>query len=167
VDEALENLQRYAPRYRNIINANSDDDVIDVIGSVPGNATTDFGAPRVVGPWDDEVDTLSKRIARVEALASCWQFFDETVASAPAYLLKGPRGGGRDRDQVVDHVREAERHYAPKIGVRIAPRTPWPEQRALLTKGLIASPSNEKWPIDFALRIIAWHVVDHAWEIED
>ena len=52
-------------------------------------------------------------------LAGSWRVFDEVVASAPAQLRKGPRGGGRDRDAVPDHVREAERTYARRIGVRL------------------------------------------------
>ena len=39
----------------------------------------------------------------------------------PSELRKGPRGGGRDRDKVVDHVIEAERSYARTIGVRHPP----------------------------------------------
>jgi hypothetical protein len=166
-DQALESLRRFAPRYHAIVGVDVGDEEIDVIGAVPGNATTDFGAPRVIGLWDQVIGSGPERHTRVEVLRSCWRYFDQTVATAPAELLKGPRGGGRDRDKVADHVREAERDYAPKIGVRIAPRTPWSEQRELLARRLLADPSVEKWPIDFALRVIAWHVVDHAWEIED
>jgi hypothetical protein len=166
-DRALESLRGYAPRYRAIVGDDDLDEEFDVIGVVPGNATTDFGAPRVMGPWDEVVSTRLERLARVKVLRSCWRYFDQIVATAPAELLKGPRGGGRDRDEIADHVREAERAYAPKIGLRIAPRTPWSAQREMLARWLLADASHEKWPSDFALRIIAWHVVDHAWEIED
>jgi hypothetical protein len=81
--------------------------------------------------------------------------------------VKGPRGGGRDRDQMVDHVREAEREYASRTGLRIAPRTPWQSQRTLLAEHLLTDYHDPKWPPEFAMRVIAWHVVDHAWEIED
>ena len=164
-DDALENLRRYAPRYGAIVDVS--DEEFDMIETVPDNGTTDFGAPRVMGPWDEVVSTRPERLAHVELLRACWRHFDQIVATAPAEPLKGSRGGGRDRDKVVGHVREAERAYASKIGVRIAPRTPWPEQRELLVQRLPADPSHEKWPSDFALRIIAWHVVDHAWENED
>ncbi len=33
---------------------------------------------------------------------------------------------------MLGHVREAERAYARKLGVALAPRTPWEEQRALI-----------------------------------
>jgi hypothetical protein len=32
---------------------------------------------------------------------------------------------------------------------------------------LKATTPQAKWPISYALRRIAWHIVDHAWEIED
>ena len=170
-DLALAQLHAYAPRYGAIVGVGVGVDAIDsefdVVGSVRGNATTDFGAPRVMGPWDDEILTDRERRAHVDVLASCWRYFDHVVESSGEDLLKGPRGGGRNRDAVVNHVREAERHFAPKVGARIAPRTPWPVQRELLTTQLLHGPADPRWPVGFALRIIAWHVVDHAWEIED
>jgi hypothetical protein len=83
-------------------------------------------------------------------------------------LRKGPRGGGRDRDKIVDHVSEAERAYAPKAGIRVPPRTPWPEHREIILTGLRADdPAGAKWPLRYLIRRMAWHVLDHAWEIED
>ena len=38
-------------------------------------------------------------------------------------------------------------------------------------KAILDSLSNpnrvEKWPVPYAARRIAWHALDHAWEIED
>ncbi|HET9442666.1 MAG TPA: hypothetical protein VFO65_05040, partial [Acidimicrobiales bacterium] len=78
---------------------------------------------------------------------------------------KGPRGGGRDRDKIVAHVADAEDAYFRKVGVRDgrdafaealrAARRPQPE---LQTKS---------WPWRYAARRVAWHALDHAWEIED
>lgn len=45
-------------------------------------------------------------------------------------------------------------------------RTPWPEQRELLLEGLRTT-KDDKWLPRYALRRVAWHVLDHAWEIED
>jgi len=64
-------------------------------------------------------------------------------------------------------MREAARAYAPKFGTRVPPRTPWPEQRAIIADGLLAALPDTAWPIGYALRRVAWHVLDHAWEIED
>ena len=47
-----------------------------------------------------------------------WTVFDRIVAVTPDELRKGPRGGGRDRDKMVDHVLGAETSYVRKIGVK-------------------------------------------------
>ena len=139
---------------------------LHVVGTVTGDMYTDFGAPGTPGPWDDDAMTTASRRRQIELLEDCWRYFDEVVASSSPTLRKGPRGGGRDRDGVVDHVREAERAYAPKVGVHVAPRTPWPEQRRLIVSGLERG-GETRWPFRYAVSRIAWHVLDHAWEIED
>jgi hypothetical protein len=92
-------------------------------------------------------------------------------------VRQGPRGGGRDRDKMVDHVLGAEAAYARKIGVRH-------RQPALDDKPAIAAlradiaavlrqpsdgppPVPNGWPPRYAARRIAWHVLDHAWEMQD
>jgi hypothetical protein len=164
--EALEALEEYRGRYAAAVPARRVVGRLRVVGTVTGDATTDFGAPSIRGPWDDEVLTAPTKKRQISLLEDCWRYFDEVVETSSAMLRKGPRGGGRDRDGVVAHVREAERAYAPKAGVRIAPRTPWPEQRRLIVSGLKAN-ADTTWPTAYAVRRIAWHVLDHAWEIED
>ena len=39
------------------------------------------------------------------------------AAAAPAQLRKGPRGGGRDTAQIIEHVLGAEAMYARKLGL--------------------------------------------------
>ncbi len=162
-DDALASLLAYAPRYAAVVPAFEPGD-LHVLGRVPGTATTDFGAPDARGPWDDrpvDVDRLAGLLER------CWAGFDEVVAGAPVHLRRGPRGGGRDRDPIVDHVREAERSYGRKVGVSVQPRTPWPEQRAALAAGVRATPTGTPWSVAHHVRRTAWHVLDHAWEVED
>ena len=53
------------------------------------------------------------------------------------------------------------------IGVRVPPRTPWPEQREALAAAVRAGAPDATWPLRYAVRRFAWHVLDHAWEIED
>jgi hypothetical protein len=166
-DLAVAELERYRDRYARIVSSTFSPGPLEVIGSVPGGATTDFGAPGALGPWDDVAPTRTELARHVRCLQDCWSYFDGVVASAPAQLRKGPRDGGRDRDAIAAHVREAERAYASKVGARIAPRTPWPEQREVLTTTLRSAPGTTKWPIDYAIRRTAWHITDHAWEIED
>jgi len=166
-DLALEALLEYRDRYAAVLTMPFKPGKLQVVGSVKGNATTDFGAPAVDTPWDAEAITARDLRRQVAVLVDCWTAFDAVVASAPPTLAKGPRGGGRDRDAVVDHTREAERHYCSALGSRVPPRTPWTEQRATVTESLLAGSPGGKWPPRYSLRRMAWHVLDHAWEIED
>ncbi len=166
-DDALDALDAYRDRYRAVVGPASVPETLEVIGSVAGNRTTDFGAPDARGPWDEEALDPVELDRQVGLLGAAWTYLDGVLATSAPTLRKGPRGGGRDRDAIADHVREAERAYAPKFGIRVPPRTPWPEQRAMLVAGLRAAPDGTPWPVGYALRRIAWHVLDHAWEIED
>jgi len=182
-DAALRALADYADRYRPIAEEagmrfpRSVGDTLEVVERLPGSATTDFGAPDATAGAD--ADTLTK--AKAERLArlveGSWTVFDRVVAETPAELRKGPRGGGRDRDKMVEHVLGAEVAYARKIGLKL----PQPdlgdagavaEVRAavldVLRSARSAAPDLEKgWPYRFAARRIAWHVLDHAWEMQD
>jgi hypothetical protein len=103
--------------------------------------------------------------------------FDQVAAAAPAELRKGPRGGGRDRDKMVDHVLGAEAGYARKLGVKrpqpaIDDRAAIAALREALLEVLRAPsdgspPVPKGWPPRYAARRIAWHVLDHAWEMQD
>lgn len=182
---ALDELVAYGPRYARIVGPALDSDKIgnggeiaksaqlgnsgglEVVGEVDGDATTDFGAPAAIGPWDREQFAPAEVQRHIELLRALWHGFDEVVSASPDVLRKGPRGGGRDRDAIADHVREAERTYGRKIGVRLPPRTPWAEQRDLLASALRAETSDIPWPLRYGIRRMAWHVADHLWEIED
>ena len=166
-DAAIEALLDYVPRYRQVAGSRWKPGEVNVIGRVKGDATTDFGAPHIVGKWDSEPVPGADRRAQLRLLQQSWEYFDGVVASAPASLRKGPRGGGRDRDKMVDHVREAERAYAPGYGIRVPPRTPMAEHRDIIMAGLRVEAEDTKWPFRYVVRRMAWHVLDHAWEIED
>jgi hypothetical protein len=166
-DRALEALLDYQDRYGAVLSVPFTPGKLEVVGSVPGNATTDFGAPAVDTRWDTEAISAADLKRQVTVLQDCWAYFDGVVDGAPATLTKGPRGGGRDRDKVVAHVREAERHYSSKLGRRLPPRTPWVEQRAVITEALLAGSPDGTWGPRYSLRRLAWHVLDHAWEIQD
>jgi hypothetical protein len=143
---------------------------VAVVERVPGDATTDFGALSTPSSFDAgalEPKDLARQVALMRA---SWDLLDVVVASAPETLRKGPRGGGRDRDAVVDHVREAERAYARKLGVRHPPYKSAADVTAMredLTAALLAGATDGPWSPAYAMRRIAWHVLDHAWEIED
>jgi hypothetical protein len=174
---ALDSLAAYAHRYAEVAKlaeipfpAKVTD--FDVIERLPGNATTDYGAPGI--PAKDESRQMTAAQARrMSALVeACWAYLDRTVAKAPATLRKGPRGGGRDRDEMFDHVLGAETEYAKRIGIRL--KQPdgrdKPAVRAFrkaMLEGFGDPNRDEKWPVQYAARRTAWHALDHAWEIED
>jgi hypothetical protein len=182
-DAALEALGTYADRYAEVTEragvrfARRVPGGFAVVERVPGNATTDFGAPGVPARVDEQPLTwvAAARVSRL--VAASWLVFDDVAAAAPAQLRKGPRGGGRDRDPMVEHVLGAETAYARKIGVRH--RQPGLHDddavaalRAEIVSVIEASrggpPEQARgWPVRYAARRIAWHVLDHAWEMQD
>ncbi len=149
----------------------------DVIEHTGGGGGTDFGVPSAI----TELDRRPVSAAEAERLArlveAAWATFDRVAASAPAELRKGPRGGGRDRDKMVGHVIEADGAYAREIGVRIqapatADRSAVETMRTAMLE-VLRRPSDgspladRKWTTRYAARRIAWHALDHAWEMED
>jgi len=173
---ALEALGEYGRRYAPVTALagfplpSGASDGFEVTERLPGNATTDFGAPGMVAAHDHRALDAAQAKRFAALVAGCWEYFDGVTARAPAELRKGPRGGGRDRDQIRLHVAEAETSYARKLGIRLCPDPA--EVRAALVEVLGTAsdgrPLTEKgWPPQYAARRIAWHVLDHAWEIED
>ena len=169
--EALEALAAYADRYRPVAEVagvrfpRSAGDAFDVVERVKGDATTDFGAPHIPAGADSTPLTKAQAERLARLVAAAWTMFDGVVKASPAELRKGPRGGGRDRDKMVAHVVEAETVYFRKVGVKEgrdafldalrAARRPQPEL------------SITSWPWRYAARRVAWHVLDHAWEMQD
>jgi hypothetical protein len=182
-DEALTALAEYVPRYA-VVAAEaglrlppSSGDALEVVERLPGDATTDFGAPGAIAEGDAGDLTEAEAGRHADLLAAAWTVLDRVAAGAPATLRKGPRGGGRDRDAIVDHVLGAEAAYARKIGIaHQAPGRTDTEAVAALRNDILtafrnrrfgAPPRSRAWPPRYAARRIAWHVLDHAWEIED
>jgi hypothetical protein len=164
---ALASLAEYAPRYAAVtklarVDLPKDATNFTVVERLSGNATTDFGAPAIAAK-DETKPLTAAETARMVALAeACWKYLDNVRANAPQELRKGPRGGGRDRDAMFEHVLSAELEYAKRIGVRLKQ----PDRKALLES--FSNPNREeKWPVRYAVRRTAWHALDHAWEIED
>jgi hypothetical protein len=175
---ALENLMHYVARYRVIAaRAGLDFDPGDpvVVERVKGDAITDFGAPVATPELDLEPVPEDEAARAVALIQAAWTVFEEVAAVSPEELRKGPRGGGRDRDKMVSHVIEAERAYARKIGVR---HKPLKDEAALFAMRaeiaeVLGRPSDRGlmveggWSARYAARRIAWHVIDHIWEMED
>jgi hypothetical protein len=190
-DAAVAALLESAPRYARIVSrtrlgfvAPTSPSALRVTERLPGDATTDFGAPGAVPRGDAKPvsDADAARIARL--IEAAWRGFDEAVASARGIALsKGPRGGGRDLDDIARHVRDAQAGYLSALGwpFKTDPRgsaaSEQKRMRAAVLDGLAASAHGEiapkgprggkRWgPRHFARRL-AWHAIDHALEIED
>jgi len=163
---AFDNLAAYAPRYAKVAKLARMElpkqPAFNLVERMKGNATTDFGAPGI--PAKDETRRVSaaEMTRMVTLLEACWKYLDKVRATAPVELRKGPRGGGRDREKMYQHVLDAEVAYAPAIGLKLKQS----DRRALLDA--IRNPRGDtKWPVAYAVRRIAWHALDHAWEMED
>ena len=166
-EAALEALASYAPRYAAIpklarIEFPHDATKFEVVEKLEGNATTDFGAPGIPAKGESKPTTKVEHARLISLLEACWKYLNRVVAKAPAELRKGPRGGGRDRDKMFQHVLDAELEYGKGIGVRLKA----PDRKALLA-GFRNPKSDGRWPVAYAIRRTAWHALDHAWEIED
>jgi hypothetical protein len=178
---ALEALAAYATRYGPIAVPGFPADVadikLDIVERHPGSAGTEYGVPS--RPTDRDARPLDAGgAARLANLVdAAWSFFDRTAAAAPTELRKGPRGGGRDTAKIVAHVMDADRAYANEIGIKVGEFAPDDRaavgamRRAMLDV-LRAARDGEplagrRWPARYAAHRIAWHALDHAWEIED
>jgi len=180
---ALEALEAYAERYAEVADQagvrfpKSAGAAFEVVERARGDATTDFGAPGKIAKGDAEPLTAARAGRLAGLMGAAWQVFDRIAAATPEELRKGPRGGGRDRDKMIDHVLSAEAAYARKIGVRHPPPAPGDsaavkamrdEILAVLSSASDGTPPVPKgWPPRYAIRRIAWHALDHAWEMQD
>jgi hypothetical protein len=178
-EAALDALAEYAPRYARIAELAGRpfpaQPEFSVVQRLAGDGSTAFGVPGRVTDPDREPLTPAASKARLALLSAAWDYFAQVVAGAPETLRKGPRGGGRDTAQVLRHVLDAESGYARQLGVKLpAPATPadWDELHEAILAALAdardGSPvAGRKWTARYASHRIAWHVLDHAWEIED
>jgi hypothetical protein len=174
-DTALEALSAYQPRYAVVSGkaamgppANQ----LTVVERLPGSAGTSFGVPSAIADRDSERLTPAQARRLLALVKATWTVFDEVVACAPAELRKGPRGGGRDRDKIANHVLEAEAGYANALRLKLRQPERGDEQaiatfRSALIEALQKPAADARWPVRYAARRIAWHALDHAWEIED
>ena len=179
-EAALDALADHAARYRAVAEQAGirfAAGELTVIERLPGTATTDYGAPDRPAAVEAEPLTVTEARRMNSLVASAWTVFDRVVESAPPSLRKGPRGGGRDRDPMVDHVLGAEHAYARKLGVRVPqPHTGETAEIATMREAILTALSaatageplvERGWLPRYAARRIAWHALDHAWEMEN
>jgi len=181
--EAVEKLGRYVPRYLPVakrarlgshLAAQAD---LEIIGRYPGVGSTDFwGISFAPSPLDREPFDAVTFDRQVRLLRAAWAEFDDTAARVSAELRPGPRGGGRSRDRIIQHVLGQEggdfsrRVKAPAEGDLETPAA-LAEHRDLFVEAMRAWYVEGKplgnWTIPYLLRHAAYHVLDHTWEMQD
>ena len=185
---ALEALVGYAERYAPVAEhagvSLPSTVAFDVVERLPGGPATAFAAPECRRPFpqltaESERAKVTPAAARrlVGLVTAAWATFDEVAAASPPQLRKGPRGGGRDRDKLIDHVIAAETAYARKLGVNLKQPTiddlAAIEELRVAIAAVVGAPSDGSpavpngWTTPYASRRIAWHVLEHAWEMQD
>jgi len=183
-DRAIEKLEDYRDRYAPVAEIAGLRAEFDAIGDLQvadryeGTGTTDFwGITTNVPEFERGQISEEECERRIAILQACWAYFDDVLSRVSEELRKGPRGGGRNRFEILNHTYGSERtQMAPKIGVQ----TP---QGAMLTpEGLRThreqfveairaynreGKSARTWPLQFLIKRTCYHLLDHAWEMED
>lgn len=189
---ALQALVDYGPRYGRAIEAAclgfkppQAVSAITVVERLEGNAGTDFGAPGVA-PAADAAPVDGADLKRFQSLLeSIWRTFDEAARAAQGKTLRtGPRGGGRSLEKLLQHALEAEKAYLTQLGGSYKasidahdPLQAFAPLRQAILENLGAGARGElprvgprggqRWTPRFYVRYAAWHLLDHAWELED
>jgi hypothetical protein len=183
-DDAVAKLSSYVPRYAAVAERSGMADELarqatpTVVERYAGNTSTDWwGIAHVTSETEREVLSTKDLERRLDLVQACWDQFDTTSDRVSEELQKGPRGGGRSRDEIVRHVYASERHnFWRKVGLRMddGVRLSPSELAALRAKyvDLIREFNADgkparSWSIQFLLRRTAQHATDHAWEMED
>ena len=184
-EDALATLEAYLPRYAKVADRAGLGDEFraqtnpTVVERYDGVGSTDFwGISHASCDLDRQPMSTEEWERRLRLLQACWAEFDAIAARVSPVLRRGPRGGGRDRDEIINHVFGTERtQMARKVGVQT------PQGVMLTPEGLRAhredyiealrayhaegKQAGRTWTLSFLLRRTAYHTLDHAWEMED
>jgi len=186
---ALAALLAAGPRYATIVGraklAVPVPDAVEafvVVERLKGNGTTDFGVP-IMPPAGDADPIKDAEVHRLQTiLKACWRALDAAARQAEGKTLRlGPRGGGRSLAGILEHVHGAERGYLTSLGGVLPEKAGAEPSPAVVRKTILetlaASARGEvpargprggkRWSPGYAARRMAWHVLDHIWEIED
>jgi hypothetical protein len=184
---AIDTLLAYARRYAKVLRGTglkfdppSRPSALTLVERLSGNATTDFGAPDIP-PTSDTKPIATKDLERFQTiLRASWRVLDRAGDAAEGKeLTKGPRGGGRDLDKIIDHVLGSDESYLSRLGAKPpkgAPRDRAAQLRATILDtlesvardGVPEGPrGGKRWTPRYFVRRSVWHVLDHAWELAD
>lgn len=179
---ALEGLAGCADRYRVVarlagVDFPPGDLELEVYETATGGAGTGFGVPSRVTDADRRPTTAADAERLVALVEASWKRLAAIAKDSPEDLRKGPRGGGRDRTKMLGHVVEADSAYARELGLKSKPPAAGDagavaDLRAAMLD-VLRGPSDgspiagRTWTARYAAHRIAWHALDHAWEMED
>ena len=185
-EQAIQALFDYAPRYAKVagrlgFEAPTSIEQLKVRERLQGDASTDMGSLSGNAPeYDSQPMDKQDHERLIKFLEACWQALDRTARAARGKeLSKGPRGGGRTLQDIVEHVLDGEGGYLRRLEYK---REKQAEKDAALSRkamleALAASVRGEvpeegprggkRWSGRYFVRREAWHVLDHTWEIED
>jgi hypothetical protein len=184
-DGALQVLASYRPRYAKVaalaglaeeFEAAGE---LEVVERLAGNGMTDYyGVSGMRAAPENESMSVAECERKIALLRASWAYFDDVAKRVSPTLREGSRGGGRDRDTIIRHVNGAEiQENGRKVGVRSA-HDAWKDPDALrahreaICEGIrefnaIGAAAGSWWTVQFFIRRSAWHMLDHAWEMED
>jgi len=183
-DQAIEVLEAYRQRYRPIADIAGLGAEFDAAGPLievdryTGTGSTDFwGISFAASPEEREGMPDQQLERRLALLQACWVFFDQVAERVSPVLKKGPRGGGRDRDQIINHTLGWERTgLAVNVGVEYPEgvlldpdvrRQYREDYLAALREHHAEGKKARTTELAFLVRHTAFHMLDHAWEMED
>src|ERR687886_1361813 len=112
---ALETLESYRERYRPVAGLAGMAREFDAAGPLEvvedrvGTGSTDFWGISF-SPSSTEQGPMggAEPERNPTPPPGCWGVFDEVAARVSAEMRKGPRGGGRERDQIIRHTIRTE-----------------------------------------------------------
>ena len=190
-ESALQSLFESGARFANIVQRSrlgfqkpKDASGFVVVERLKGNATTDFGAP-AIAPDRDSKPVSPAELRRLESiLKACWRALERNTEKAEGKTLEtGPRGGGRQLEGIIEHVLGSTEGYLSQVGwkykqdARAGQEQQFAQTMQASIDALRASARGEipakgprggvRWSARYFVRRVAWHILDHAWEIED
>jgi hypothetical protein len=175
-EEAIATLADYAARYAPVAERAGTplpgraEENFEVVEELAGDGSTAYGVPGKVAAWERQAVDADEAKRLTALVVASWETLADVAVNAPRVLKKGPRGGGRDTDPIVEHVAAAELSYIRKLGIQGVKDSDQARQAIVkvLSQPSDAQPDVPKgWPARYAARRIAWHTLDHVWEIED
>jgi hypothetical protein len=187
-DEAIAAFEAYRDRYADVLRKGHlrpppTDPEYRVVERLTGGAGTEYGVAGASPSADERPIEGGELDGLVRLLEAAWAAFDRAADAANGVdLAKGPRGGGRDRAKVAAHIVESEQAYIAALGAE-RPKTasdPFEALKPLHRAAVealrakargelpeVGARGGKRWSARYFVRRATWHVLDHAWELED